>query len=207
VELTPSPVNVSSGVDGSSREVATPLPYEPSPWFPPADCVRTILVLRTAPLEQVRLAIEELRQRYPDVRFAVLGTGLDHGLFDGMEKFAIRERWVTPRSYAPLRRQVELHPFDLAVVCLNSDHVVGYGRVSQVMRRIPARVKLGAGYTGRWFEWGHPDFSEVPLVFRWAINASLVLLYPLVAIYLLLRPARPVYPPRDRWRSAPRYEP
>jgi len=169
--------------------------------------VRRILVFRTAPLEQVRRVFEELRHRYPDAQLAVLGTGLDHALFEGMEKLAIRDRWVTPRSYAPLCRQLELRPFDLAVVCLNSDHVVGYGRVSQVMRRVPARVKLGVGYTGRWFEWRHADFSEVPAPLRWTLNASLVLLYPLVATYLLLRPARPVYPPHDRWRTAPRYEP
>lgn len=174
--------------------------------FPKAQEVGKILVFRTAQMPEVRRATEHLRSLYPEAAFSVLGTCLDHELFHGMQKFEIRERWITPRSYAQVRKLVEREHFDIAVMCLNSDHIVGYGRVSRVLRKAPARVKLVSSYTGHWYAWQHSDFSEGNLPFRWIVNSLLVLLYPAVALYLLSRPPVPMYLPVGQRRSAPRCE-
>ena len=127
---------------------------------PPSESIRKILILRTAPMAQVHGAVEHLRGLYPDAQFAVLGTFLGDGFFDGMQKFEVHDRWVTPRSCAPLRRRVEQERFDIAVLCLNSEHVVGYDRVSKVLQWISADLKLVAGYTGIWHLWQYGDFVE-----------------------------------------------
>jgi hypothetical protein len=174
--------------------------------FPPPDEVRKVLVFRTAQMAQVTRAFERLRSLYPAAQYAVIGTALDHEYFQEMVKFEIQDRFVTPRSYARVRPLVERETFDIAVMCLNSEHAVGYDRVSKVLADIPARTKLVAGYTGRWFFWQHSDFVEGGVLLRWIVNSLVVLLYPTVALYLLCRPSKPVYLPDEQRRPAPGYE-
>jgi len=174
--------------------------------FPPPDDVRKVLVFRTAQMAQVTRTFERLRSLYPAAQYAVIGTALDNEYFQEMVKFQIQDRVVTPRSYARVRPLVQRENFDIAVMCLNSEHVVGYGSVSKVLADIPARTKLVAGYTGRWFLWQPSDFVEGSVLLRWLVNSLLTLLYPMVALYILCRPSKPLYLPNEQRRPAPRYE-
>ena len=179
---------------------------ETSNAFPPPNDVRKVLVFRTAQMAQVTRAFEHLRSLYPSAQYAVIGTALDHEYFREMVKYEIQDRFVTPRSYARVRTLVERETFDIAVLCLNAEHTVGYGRVSKVLTDIPARIKLVAGYTGKWFLWQHSDFVEGGVLLHWLVNSLVVLLYPMVALYLLCKPTRPIYLPEEQRRPAPGYK-
>ncbi|HYK90805.1 MAG TPA: hypothetical protein VE398_18675 [Acidobacteriota bacterium] len=174
--------------------------------FPPPEDVRKVLVFRTAQMAQVTRAFECLRSLYPSAQYSVIGTGLNHEYFREMVKYEILDRWVTPRSYARVRPLVKREDFDIAVLCLNSEHVVGYDRVSEVLADVPARAKLVASYTGRWFFWQHSDFVESGALLRWIVNSLMVLVYPMVAAYLLCKPNKPVYLPDEQRRPAPGYD-
>ncbi len=174
--------------------------------FPPPDDVRRILVFRTAQMAQVTRTFENLRSLYPAAQYAVIGTALDHEYFQEMVKFQIQDRFVTPHSYARVRPLVQRENFDIAVMCLNSEHIVGYGRVSKVLADIPARTKLVACYSGRWFLWQHSDFVEGGVLLRWLVNSLLALLYPMVALYILCKPGKPLYLPNEQRQPVPRHE-
>ena len=169
--------------------------------------VRRILILRTAQTPQIRWALDQLRAKYPEARFGVLGTALStNALFDGMEHFEPTEAWLSPRSIKSLRRRIEAARFDMVVMCLNSDCGAGYARASRVVRMIDARFKFVAGYTQRWHKWKHPDFDDGNAVIRGVINGFGLLIYPVIAAYLLLVPSRPSYMPAGQGRPAPGYE-
>jgi hypothetical protein len=161
--------------------------------LPARGSVGRVLVFRTAPMAQVRAAVSTLRSLYPTATFAVLGTRLDDPFFDGFEKYEIAEAWVTPHSYRAVRAAVERSPFDLAVLCLNSDHVVGYARASLVMAAVPAKARVVAGYTGSWDPWDHAEFAEPGAICRWIVDSLLALLYVLVPLYFFMKSTRPRY--------------
>lgn len=174
--------------------------------FPPSEDVRKILIFRTAPTPLVVRTYEHLRTLYPSAEYSILGTALNHEHFQNMAKFEIAERWITTRSYKRVRQLVEQNRFDIAVLCLNSEHISGYGRASNVLRLIPASTKLVAGYTGNWWLWQHSDFVEGGVMLRGIVNSMVALLYPVVALYLAFKPARPLYLPEEQQRPAPGYE-
>lgn len=168
--------------------------------------VQNILILRTAPTAQVQWAIEQLKSAYPEARFWVLGKQLDHRLFAGMEKMALSESWLSPRSYKPFRRQVAEAGFDVVVMCLNSDSSAGYENVSRVMKRIPAGIKLAAGYTQEWYCWKHGLFKEGNPLLRWIAGAFEFVLLPLVFLAVAAMPSGNTYMPEGQGRSAPEYD-
>jgi len=71
---------------------------------------------------------------------------------------------------------------------------------------IDARFKFVAGYTQRWHEWDHVDFEEGNALIRGVVNVLGLLIYPVIAAYLLLAPSRPRYMPDGQGRTAPGYE-
>ena len=173
----------------------------------PDEPVRSILILRTAQTPQVRWALNELRKKYPEARFAVLGTELEaNELFDGMDHFQPTCAWLSPGSIKSLRPRLREARFDLVVMCLNSDCGAGYSRVSRVVRMIDARIKLVAGYNKEWVVWEHLNFEESNFLTRGIVNALEVLIYPIIAAYLLLTPSGPRYMPTEQGRPAPGYE-
>lgn len=161
----------------------------------PAGEVNRILILRTAQLPEVMRAREELSRRYPTATVGVLGTRLKAlGAFEDCVQFEVAEGWLTPQSVKPLQDQIERFAPDLLVLCLNNDWRVGYERASRVVRGLPAGHKVVAAYNRRWYRWTHADFVEGHPALRWLVDAcALALLYPLVAAYLLAKPARPTY--------------
>jgi hypothetical protein len=178
---------------------------EPLKELPRAD-IQKILVLRTAPAPRVQWAVEQLKHAYPEAQFCVLGRQLDHPLFDDMEKMTVSEPWLTPQSYKTFRRRVDAAGFDLAVMCLNGDSFTGYENVSQVMKRIPARMKLVAAYTHEWYGWKHDLFHDGSPLLRWALNAFESLLLPLVFLAVGSMPSRTKYMPAGQGRQAPGYD-
>jgi hypothetical protein len=172
----------------------------------PAGRVHRILILRTAPIPQVQRAVEQLKMAYPDARFGVLGRQLEHPLFADMQRFEIRQAWLSPRSYRPFRREVEKLNFDLAVMCLNSDSGMGYERVSRVLKRIPAAGKLVAGYSGEWLLWRHDLFQQGQRTVRWMVNAFECVLLPLVFAAVAAMPSSNTYMPAGQGRKTPGYE-
>lgn len=173
----------------------------------PDGSVHKILVLRTAAMPEVRRAIAQLREAYPQAEFSVLGTHLEENeAFAGFEHFELSEAWLSPKSFRPLRKRVERAGFDLVVMCLNSETWAGYGRVSRVMASIPARFRFVAGYKGRWHPWNPKHFDEGNLLVRLAFRGVDLLTYPAVAAYLLLMPQRPRYMPAGQGRPTPGYE-
>jgi hypothetical protein len=169
--------------------------------------VSKILILRTAPTDQVVRAIDGLRQAYPEAGFGVLGTNLDaNSAFDGMEHFEVRAAWLSPKTFRPLRDRVKSEGYDLVVMCLNSDCGAGYAKASRVMRLIDADAKLIAGYNGHWCFWEHSNFEEGAAPIRWLVSALGVLTYPFSIAVLLLTSSRPRYMPAGQGRPAPRYE-
>ena len=161
----------------------------------PAAEINRILILRTAQLPEVQRARDELSLRYPNATIGVLGTRLEAlGAFDDCVRFEIAAGWLSPRSVKPLRDRIRAFAPDLLVMCLNNDWRVGYERTSRVVRSLPARHKVVAAYNRRWYAWVHADFVEGRAALRWLVEAcGIVLLYPLVAAYLLAKPARPIY--------------
>ncbi len=173
----------------------------------PAAKVGKILILRTAAGPQMRWAIDRVREAYPDVNLAVLGTHLGaNEMFGGMEHFELGEPWLSRKSFKPLRKRVEQAGFDVVVMCLNSETGAGYGKVSRVVASIPARWKLVAGYKGRWYSWDRRHFDEGSLVTRGVFRAIELLAWPAVAVYLLLIPPRPSFMPAGQGRPAPGYD-
>lgn len=169
--------------------------------------VGRILVLRTAQTLQVQWALEELRATYPEAQFGLLGTQLGaNTLFDGMEHFEPSESWLSPQSIKSLRQRLETRRFDMVVMCLNSDCAAGYGRASRVVRMINAPLKFVAGYNKRWHKWNHRDFEEGNALTRGVINGLGLLIYPVIAAYVLLSPSGPRYMPAGQGRPAPGYE-
>lgn len=167
--------------------------------------IERIIVLRTAQLREVDWALAELAALYPDAAVAVLGTKLKAlGAFEGYEQIEIDGDWLTRDSVRPHAEQIRQFNPDLAVMCLNNDWFVGYERASQVMRRLPGRHKLVATCNRRWRRWRHLDFVDGPVLLRWLVNGLLLVLYPLVAVYLLIRPSRPRYRPSPRSGPAPK---
>ena len=172
----------------------------------PQSNIRRILILRTAPVPQVRLVVEQLRNTYPEAQFWVLGRQLNHSLFAGMRKFEITSPWLNSRGYRPFRRAAESAGFDLAVMCLNGDSWVGYEQVSRVMKRIPSTEKLVASYTMEWYAWQHEDFQEGPWAIRWASSVIEAVLLPLVYLGLIAMPSGKKYMPAGQGKSAPGYD-
>jgi len=174
----------------------------------PAGGIDRILILRTAQLPEVERARAELSRRYPHASVAVLGTRLEAlGAFDDCVQFEVTADWLTPKSVRPLRDRVEAFAPDLLVMCLNNDCRVGYGRTSRVVRSLPARHKVVAGYNRRWYSWSHADFVEGHPALVWLINAcGICVLYPLLVAYLLAKPSGPLYAltPRNRPRKEAR---
>ncbi len=169
--------------------------------------VRRILILRTARTPQIQWALDQLRAKYPEAEFGVLGTQLGgNELFAGMEHFEPSQPWLSPRSVRRLRSRLRKTRFDMVVMCLNGDCGTGYGGVSRVVRRIDAPFKFVAGYTGRWHKWDHMDFEEGNVLTRGLVNCLGILIYPLIATYLLLVPSRPRYMPGRQGATAPGYE-
>ena len=162
--------------------------------LPTAGAIRRILVLRTAQLREVRWAFGELTRRYPSARFGVLGSRM-HGPdeFEGAERFDVHGRWVTPKTVRPLASRLARFNPDLVVFCLNSEWLVGYEPVSRVVQRLGAPVSVVGGYNRRWYRWDHTAFTQGPRWWRWLVGASAVLLYPIVAAYLLAKPSGPLY--------------
>jgi hypothetical protein len=160
--------------------------------LPPA--ANRILLLRTAQLSEVQWARAELTRRYPSAEVAVLGTRLHAlGAFDGCRLFEVPDGWLTPRSVHPLEGGLKQFAPDLIVMCLNNEWRSGYERVSRIVRRLPARHKVVAGYNRQWSRWRHADYIDGHPILRWLVEASLIVLYPLTAIYLLAKPSSPLY--------------
>jgi hypothetical protein len=161
----------------------------------PAGEIDRILILRTAQLPEVQRARDELSRRYPNATVGVLGTRLEAlGAFGDCVQFEVAADWLTPRSVEPLHDRIRAFAPDLLVMCLNNDWRVGYERTSRVVRSLPARHKVVAAYDRRWYRWVHADFVEGHPALRWLVDAcGIALLYPLVAAYLLAKPARPTY--------------
>jgi hypothetical protein len=172
----------------------------------PQAAIRKILVFRTAPIPQLQWVIEKLKDEYPGAEFWILGRQLDHPLFEGTHKFEIAEPWLNPRSYRPFRTEAEEAAFDLAVMCLNSESWAGYESVSRVMKRIPAREKLIAGYPKDWYAWRHDLFQEGTWLLRTAMAALEFLLLPLVFVVVAATPAGNKYMPAGQGRPAPGYD-
>lgn len=172
----------------------------------PQTAVRKILVFRTAPTPQIQWVVERLKDEYPESQFWVIGRQLDHPLFADMHKFQITEPWLNPRSYRQFRIEAEKAGFDLAVMCLNSDSWAGYESVSRVMKRIPAREKLVAGYTKEWFTWRHDLFQEGTWLLRSAMAGLEFLLLPLVFVVVAATPAGNKYMPAGQGRPSPGYD-
>ena len=170
----------------------------------PAGEINRILILRTAQLPEVQRVREELSRRYPNAEVGVLGTRLEAlGAFDDCIQFEITADWLTPNSVRPLRDRIDLFAPDLLVMCLNNDWRVGYERTSRVVRSLPARHKIVAAYNRRWYRWVHTDFVEGHAALRWLIDVcGMVALYPLVAAYLLAKPAKPIYQATPRNKPA-----
>ena len=159
-----------------------------------ADQIDRVLILRTAQLREVDWAREELHRAYPDAAVGVLGTQLKAlGAFDDCVHFEVAAKWLTPRSVRPLWQQLRTFSPDLVVLCLNNSWRVGYQRASLVVKRLKAPHCIVAGYDHRWYRWSHADFIERQSLFHRAIDASVILLYPMVAAYLLAKPSRPLY--------------
>jgi len=172
----------------------TTKPYKSVSELLPADGIQRILILRTAQLREVDWARSELAGRYPNARVGILGTRLKAlGAFEDCEQFEVEADWLSPKSVSPLAGRITAFAPDLVVLCLNNDWRVGYERSSRIVKTIDARYKLVAGYNRRWYGWMHRDFVEGPPLIRWLVDASVALLYPLVAIYLLLKPSTPLY--------------
>jgi hypothetical protein len=165
--------------------------FPPDAVLPPREGVGRILVLRTAPMSQVRAAVETLRARYPDAKFGVLGSRLQDPFFEGFDKYEIPDGWLTPRRYAPFRRTIASTRPDLAVLCLNSDHIVGYARASAVLGSVPARARVVAGYSGGWANWSPEFFAEPGPLARLFVDALIVPLYVAVPLWMLLKPSTP----------------
>ena len=178
---------------------------EPLKDLPQAN-IQKILVLRTAPTPQVRWTIEQLRHAYPQARFSVLGTQLDNSLFDGMDRMSLGEPWLTPRSYKPLSRRVAAADFDLAVMCLNGEPFMAYEKVSQVMKRVPARIKLVAAYSQEWYAWKRELFPDGSLLVRCVLNAFETVLLPSLFLVVAAMPSRNTYMPEGQGRQAPGYD-
>lgn len=170
----------------------------------PALPIERIVVLRTAQLPEIKRVLGELAMRYPDAAVAVLGTRLKAlRAFENYEQIEIDGDWLTPRSVRPHVGRIRRFDPDLLVMCLNNDWFVGYERASRVMRSLPARYKLVATYNRRWRHWRHLDFIEGPVLMRWLVNGVLLALYPLVVVYLLCKPSRPLYRPGLGARPSP----
>jgi hypothetical protein len=173
----------------------------------PEAAIQRILLLRTARAPQVQWALEQLRAKYPSATFAVLGTHLrDTSLFDGMQQFEIQGEWLTPSGFRAFEREVRSGQFDLAAMVLNGDGSTGYEDVSRIMKRIPARTKLVAGYNRCWYAWNHASFSSGFFVYRWLCQAFEYIVLGLAYLYLLLKSSRPSYMPAGQGRRAPGYE-
>ncbi|MGE0394445.1 MAG: hypothetical protein AB7P67_12845 [Vicinamibacterales bacterium] len=157
--------------------------------------VERILILRTAQLREVQWARDELARRYPKATFGILGTRLAAlGAFEDCARFEVAEGWLTPASVRPLLTAVAAFAPDMVVLCMNNDWRVGYDRSSRVVKGIHAPHKVVAGYNRRWSHWRHEDFAEDGRVTRWLVEAAgLLILAPMMAAYLLLKPAGPVY--------------
>lgn len=172
----------------------------------PRASVRRILILRTAASPQVQWAVEQLKGAYPEAQFWVLGTQLKQSLFESMQKMEISQPWLNPRSCKEFRHALAEADFDLAVMCLNSDVWAGYEAVSRVMERVPARLKLVAGYTREWYCWRHRLFKEGNWVLRWVVGAFEFVLLPLVFLTVAAMPSRNTYMPAGQGRAAPNYD-
>jgi len=172
----------------------------------PLTSVHKILILRTAPMPQVQWAVEELKGAYPNAQFWVLGRQLEHALFRDMQKMEIVQPWLNPRNYRPFRESAKKLGFDLAVMCLNSDSCAGYEAVSRVMKGVPARLKLVAGYSREWYVWKHDLFQEGHWPVRWALTALEFLLLPLVFLTVRAMPSRNTYMPAGQDRTVPGYD-
>jgi hypothetical protein len=165
--------------------------FAPDAILPPGEQVRRILVLRTAPMAQVRAAVETLRAKYPNAKLGVLGSRLEDPFFEGFDRYEIPDGWLTPGSFAPFRRAIAASQPDLAVLCLNSDHIVGYARASAVLGAIPAGARVVAGYSGGWTNWSPEHFAEPGLIARVLVDALMIPLYVVVPIWMLLKPSTP----------------
>jgi hypothetical protein len=172
----------------------------------PQTAVRRILVFRTAPTPQIQWVVERLKDEYPGSEFWILGRQLDHPLFADMHKLQIAEPWLNPRSYRPFRIEAESAGFDLAVMVLNSDSWAGYENVSRVMKQIPARDKLVAGYGKEWYCWRHDLFQEGTWLLRTAMAALEWVLLPLVFFVVAATPGKKTYMPARQGRPAPGYD-
>ena len=172
----------------------------------PDAVVHDILIVRTATTPQVEWAIETLRCRYPDVRFSVLGTHLTKiDCFQGMGHFEPKEQWLSPWSCRSLLRAMRGTRFDMVVMCFNGDWG-GYGRVSRVVRKVPARFKMVVDYGQKWHSWRHKDFEEGNFLIRGIVNFLGFIIYPAIAIYLTFRVTGATYMPDGQGRPAPGYE-
>lgn len=173
----------------------------------PTGPIRRILVIRTAPMGIVERTVHELRARYPEAGFSVLGTNLStSAALRGMEHFELESGWLTPATCRPLRKRVARSPFDLAVLCLNNDCGHGYSQASRVMKSIRARHRVVATLSGRWKAWDHSSFEPRSRVVRGVVNFAGLLLYPVTLATLLVMPAKPLYMPDGQGRKAPEYE-
>ncbi len=157
--------------------------------------IERILILRTAPVPDVERVHAELVRRYPGAAVGVLGSRLEAaGAFHGCLRFEIADGWLTPASVAPLSKALAAFAPDLVVLCLNNDWRVGYERVSRVVRGLRAPHTVVAGCNGTWAPWRHAEFTEGHPLVRWLGNAvGMVLLTPAIALYLLVKPGRPLY--------------
>lgn len=186
----------------------TPAPLDTADGVLPEGRVGRILILRTAQLAEVQWARAELARRYPRATVGVVGTRLKAlGAFEDCVQFEIPDGWLTPAAIAPFQAQLDDFAPDLLVMCLNNDWHVGYDRTSRAVRRISARHKVVAGYNHRWSRWRHADFAEGHPAVRWVTDlCGLLVLAPAVALYLLVKPARPLYrgTPRNRPRGEAR---
>ena len=170
-----------------------PLPQNTTAGLLP-QAVNRILLLRTAQLSEVQWARAELARRYPSAEIAVLGTRLRAlGVFEGCQQFEVPDGWLTPHAVRPLENRLESFAPDLIVMCVNNDWGSGYDGVSRIVRRLPARHKVVAGYNHQWYRWRHADYTDGHPILRWLVEASLLVLYPLAAIYLLAKPSSPLY--------------
>lgn len=180
----------------------------------PTDGIRRILILRTAQLAELQWARAELARRYPDATVGVLGTKLATlPAFRDCIQFEVAADWLTPRSVRPLRPALRAFAPDLVVMCLNINGRTGYGRVSRIVRSLRAPHTIVADYTRHWFPWSHADFVRGPRTTLWLRAAAqwltgvagMALLTPVVAAYLLAKPATPIYlatpPHRPRKRE------